>query len=59
MIGRVMQGARAWIEEIGRLSDLGMSTVTDLQFMAKGILQLIDDPALHAGYATFFRRRIF
>jgi hypothetical protein len=52
MVGRVMQGARAWIEEIGRLNSLGMSTVPDLQFMAKGILRLIGDPALRAGYVT-------
>jgi hypothetical protein len=46
MIGRVMNGAKAWIEEIGRLDDIGSQNAPDLQFMAKAIL--VELPELRA-----------
>ena len=44
MIGRIMEGARAWIEEIGRLDSIGLNNAPDLQFMAHAILERV--PAL-------------
>ena len=44
MIGRIMEGARAWIEEIGRLDSIGLETAPDLEFMAHAILERV--PAL-------------
>ena len=44
MIGRVMEGARAWIEEIGRLDSISLENVPDLEFMAHAILERV--PAL-------------
>ena len=41
MIGRVMSGAKVWIEELRRLdviTELGAPEAPDLQFMAKAIL---------------------
>ena len=38
MIGRVMEGAKSWIEEIGRLDDIGFKKEPPLQFMAEAIL---------------------
>ena len=49
MIGRVMEGARAWIEEIGRLDSIGLKSAPDLQFMAHAILERV--PALKPRYA--------
>ena len=38
MIGRVMNGAKAWIEELRRLDNIGFQKAPDLQFMAEAIL---------------------
>ena len=38
MIGRVMNGAKAWIEELRRLDNIGFQKAPDLQLMAKAIL---------------------
>ena len=43
MIGRVMQGARAWIAKVGQLDDIGFKAAPDLQFMAKAILELVPE----------------
>ena len=38
MLGRVMEGAKAWIEEIGGLDSIGLKVAPPLQFMAEAIL---------------------
>ncbi len=43
MIARVMLGARAWIEELGRLDSIGSKTAPDLQFMANKILEQLPE----------------
>lgn len=48
MLGRVMDGARAWIAEVSTLDAIGFKKPPDLQFMAKAILaKLADEPAVH------------
>ena len=44
MLGRIMEVARAWIEEIGQLDSVGLNNAPDLQFMAHAILDRL--PAL-------------
>ncbi len=48
MLGRIMEGAKAWIEEIGRLDSIGLQKAPDLQFMAHAILERV--PALKPRY---------
>ena len=48
MIGRIMEGARSWIEEIGRLDSIGLQNAPDVQFMAHAILERV--PALKPWY---------
>ena len=48
MIGRIMEGARCWIEEIGRLDSIGLKNAPDLQFMANAILERV--PTLKPRY---------
>ena len=36
-----MEGAKAWIEEIGRLDSIGLNKAPDLEFMAHAILDKV------------------
>ena len=41
MLGGIMEGAKAWIEEIGRLDSIGLNKAPDLEFMAHAILDKV------------------
>ena len=43
MLGRIMKAARAWIEEVQGLDDIGLKAPPDLQFVAKRVLDEIPD----------------
>ncbi len=47
MIGQVMEGAKSWIEEIGRLDNIGFKKAPPLQFLAEAILAKL--PELRPG----------
>ena len=47
MIGQVMEGAKSWIEEIGRLDNIGFKKPPPLQFLAEAILAKL--PELRPG----------
>lgn len=38
-----MEGARTWIDEIGRLDSIGLKNAPDLQFMAHAILERVPE----------------
>ena len=47
MLGRVMAGAKAWIDEVALLDDIGLAQAPHLEFMAKKILAEL--PELQGG----------
>jgi hypothetical protein len=53
MIARVMEGAKAWIEEISRLGSIGINAAPDVQYMANKILELL--PELQLGLDYYFK----
>ena len=51
MLGRVMAGAKAWIDQLSLLDDIGLASAPDLQFMATAILAQLEAefPVLRGG----------